>query len=79
MKMVTQWLSRKTPPVHIGVYQVNEKDGWRPYAYWDGQKFGFRVGPDFYFHDRDPIKEAYRLRKSLTLLPAFVAWRGIAK
>lgn len=66
---VTQFFENDRPH-RVGVYQVRQRYGWTPFAYWDGLRFGFR--------HKDP-EGAFRMRKERTGLDALVPWRGVAK
>jgi hypothetical protein len=73
--VLTSWFPPDVPPVRVGVYEVNDaeclfpEDKW--YAYWDGNKFGWRdcTGPD----------AAFSARGNGTFLPERTVWRGLAR
>lgn len=69
---LTTWFPATVMPARVGVYEVEPPSGYgRWYAYWDGERFGYRVtsGPD----------EAEDCRSWPTRLPTLASWRGLAK
>lgn len=75
------WHGADMPPVREGVYETDETKikGVRCFAYWNGERFMYRV----WKYKRDTlnfsIQEAWRTRFSFTVLPERATWRGILK
>lgn len=71
-KKLTPWFKGDAKPKHIGVYEVDDKDGisgnW--FAYWDGAKFCYRSTTP---------EDAYRERCFSTDCKPLVKWRGLAE
>lgn len=71
-KQLTDWFPADVKPVHIGCYQVDDKDcfpgSW--YAYWDGFKFCYR--------GQTP-QDAFQEKDCVTGLEPLVLWRGLAE
>lgn len=39
--MLTNWNDVTTPPVNVGVYNVEDNIGQQGWSYWDGHRFGY--------------------------------------
>lgn len=82
MTQLTDWFPADVKPVRKGVYQVRDSGGYAisltvGFAYWDGNKFGFRAFMPR--TDTGNIERAYDLRTLPTSWPALVPWRGLAE
>lgn len=68
---LTDWFTSDVKPVHVGCYEVDDKDDMpgRWYAYWDGSKFCFRSTTP---------NEAFEGKDYPTMLGKLVSWRGLA-
>jgi hypothetical protein len=72
MPKLTEYFSRHIQPSIIGVYQVDDEDGWPAdewYSFWDGKKFCYRG---------DSPEVAFARRFERTDCGSSARWRGLA-
>ena len=72
---LTPWFPASVVPVRVGVYEVRDQhiDTSHCFAYWDGDRFGFRVW-------NSPKNAAHPIvRKLSTSLPMRTEWRGVRR
>lgn len=70
--ILTDWIPCTPPPVRVGVYEVDDEDGFKGpwFAYWDGEKFGYR---DF------SVQGAFDNRDKYTACAPRAKWRGVRR
>lgn len=51
----TNWFPPEVKPVHIGMYEIRNRDGFgiEWWAYWNGEKWVFLRHPDWVLMDQD--------------------------
>lgn len=76
---VTPWFPEDITPVRRGVYQVKETDAEDCYAYWDGERFGYRCWEWASCSQTEAAAHAYKCRELPTSLSARISWRGLAR
>lgn len=77
---LTDWFDPDTPPEREGVYETDESDkGGQCFAYWDGEKFGFRCWSHLVKGGaKAAIKRAHENADLETVFPNLTRWRGLA-
>jgi hypothetical protein len=75
---LTPWFPADVKPVRNGVYEV-ESRVHRAFAYWNGERFGWRCWELPGLGAEEAAIDAFHMRRAETCLEPRVSWRGLAK